>query len=704
MGQFDRSSYYINRELSWLSFNERVLAEAADESNPLFEQLKFVAIASSNLDEFFMVRVAGLKDDVREGIKKPDSKTHMTPKQQLHAITDRVHGMMNRMYEILNEELFPALASNGVRFLQPQELNEEQLAFLKDYFHHFVFPVLTPMAVDASRPFPMLANKSLNLAVLLDKQLYSVVQVPSVLPRVIELPSEGEERDDYILLEDVIRQHMDTLFQGNRIVEVSPFRITRDSGIHIDEVDVEDLLIEIQKELKKRKMGAAVRLEVADSMSKELRAMLQNSLHLRKEDVHLIHGPLDLTFFMKFYSLPGYEMLKFDELEPQQPRDLIGEKGIFDAIADRDIMLLHPFESFEPVVHFVHQAAEDPNVLAIKQTLYRVSGNSPIVQALIRAAENGKQVTVLLELKARFDEENNITWAKRLEKAGCHVIYGLVGLKTHSKITLVVRQEEGQLRRYVHLGTGNYNDISAKFYTDIGMFTAREDFGFDATAFFNHLTGYMKTPEWKRIVTAPNGMKEKFVELIDNEIKKSTPDNPGRILAKMNSLTDMVIMQKLFEASCAGVQVDLVVRGVCCLRPGIPGVSENIRVFSIVGRFLEHTRVYYFKNGGDEQIYLASADWMTRNMESRVEILFPVVQENLKERVKHVLQTKFSDNVKRYELHANGEYEKLRPQGGEEPVESQLALHREAEEAARLKELDTYFYQLKPKTHREELV
>jgi polyphosphate kinase len=705
MENFDSENYYINRELSWLAFNGRVLEEAADRSNPLLERLKFLAITSSNLDEFFMVRVAELMDMVKTGVNVPENKAHMTPREQVVAISEQVHKMVDRQYEILNDNLFPELEEHGLSFVRPNALSAEQGRFLRDYYAHYVYPVLTPMGVDASHPFPMLFNKSLNLGVLLhsededDSQLFAVVQVPSVLPRFIPLPTEGEERREYILLEDVIRLNIETLFEGNQVLEVAAFRITRDADIEFDEEGTEDLLQEIERELKYRKMGEAVRLEVSHLMSEVLRETLRRSLELAPEDVLSIYGPIDLTFFMKFVSsLPGYAALRYEELKPLPPQDLIGENSIFDAIAHKDVMVFHPYESFDPVVHFISQAAEDPNVLAIKQTLYRVSGHSPIVAALAKAAENGKQVTVLLEIKARFDEENNIVWAKKLDQAGCHVIYGVVGLKTHSKITLVVRREGNVMRRYVHLGTGNYNDTTARIYTDLGMFTSREDFGIDATTFFNHVTGYSKAPQWKKIVTAPSGMKQRFIELIENEAEKTQQGHPGRIIAKMNAITDKDIIKALYRASIAGVNIELIVRGPCCLRPGISDVSENIRVYSIVGRFLEHSRIFYFHNGGEENVYLASADWMTRNMVARVEILFPVEQENLKARVKGILQAHLSDTAKRRILQPDGVYVHVEPEEGEVPMDSQRFLYEEAQRSVRRKE-QSHFEQLKPKTH-----
>lgn len=706
MDHFEQNDYYINRELSWLAFNERVMEEAIDTSNPLLERLKFLAIASSNLDEFFMVRVAGLLDMVKSGFNKPETKAGMTPIEQLSAIAARVHTIVDRMYDIYEDHIVTELRHEHIRFLKPDELNEAQLAFLEDYYHDSIFPVLTPLAIDASHPFPHLASKSLNLGVLLipdragkqDKHLFAVVQVPSMLPRSIELPTEDPRDKHFILLEDVICQHMNILFSGHQIVESSPFRITRDADMTFDEETAENLVQEIQKELKKRRMGVAVRLEIASTMSATLREMIVDWLELTDHDLYEIGGPIDLTFLMKFtQALSGFDHLRFEELEPQLPHAFIGENGIFQAIANKDILVFHPYESFDPVLHFISQAADDPNVLAIKQTLYRVGGNSPIVSALVRAAENGKQVTVLLEIKARFDEENNIVWAKKLEKAGCHVIYGLVGLKTHSKITLVVRQEEKQLRRYVHLSTGNYNETTARIYTDLGMFSAREELGYDATEFFNHLTGYATEPDWEEIVTAPRGLKANLLEMIEREIETSTIDEPGLIIAKMNSLTDKELIKALYRASGAGVRVELIVRGICCLRPGIPDVSENITVSSIVGRFLEHSRVYYFKNGGKQEVYLSSADWMTRNMDHRVEIMFPVAQEDLKNRLVHILDIQLKDNVKRHVLAADGTYHKVRPGHGVW-LDSQMYLALEAQQNVQAKELQTYVDRLIPKT------
>lgn len=707
MNKFNLPDCYINRELSWISFNERVLEEAKDPTNPLFERLKFLAITSSNFDEFFMVRVAGLKDQVKAGFAKPDNKSGMTPKEQLAAIAERTHAIFPKLFHTLQDVILPELAEEGIRFLRAGELNVEQQQFIEDYFHNHVYPVLTPMAVDASHPFPMLLNRSLNLAVLLeseteseDEPLFAVVQVPSVFPRFYRLPSP-EGAAHFVLLEDIIRKYAGSLFQGYKILEASPFRITRNADLTIHEDETEDLLEAIEQELKKRKMGAAVRLEIDITMSGFLKETLQDWLELEDWDIYRCEGPLDLSFFFGFYNLPGYDHLKFEPLKPQEPEEFAGSDDIFGAIAQKDILLHHPYESFDPVVRFVEQAAEDPQVLAIKQTLYRVSGDSPIVHALARAAENGKQVTVLVELKARFDEENNIVWAKKLEKAGCHVIYGLVGLKTHSKITLVVRAEEGGIRRYLHLGTGNYNDTTARVYADLGMFTAREEFGVDATAFFNHLSGYSAVPVWNVFVIAPAGLREKFLQLIDNEIAKCEEGVPGRILAKMNSLTDKKIIKALYRASCAGVEIDLIVRGICCLRPGIPGISERIRVRSIVGRFLEHSRIYYFRNGGEEQIFLSSADWMTRNMVARVELLFPVVQDDLKNRLKEILDIMLKDNVKARILLPDGTYERvLQPDAP--PLDSQMYFVGEAYRRAEPEDSLRLANRLRPILHAPE--
>ncbi|WP_275118536.1 RNA degradosome polyphosphate kinase [Alkalihalobacterium chitinilyticum] len=677
-------TYYNNRELSWLAFNERVLEEAIDERNPLLERLKFLAIFSANLDEFFMVRVAGLKDQVKAGFNKSENKAGLTPKQQLKRISEKTQQLVRLQDNMFCETLLPMLYHEGVQFLAIDEVNKDQMEFLEYRFMHYIFPVLTPMAIDAYRPFPMLQNKSLNLAVLLKdeqgKERLAIVQVPSVLNRFIQLPSHCEKQQ-YILLENVISHFIGMLFQGYEVQSVSPFRITRNADLTIHEEGARDLLREIEKELKKRKWGSTVRLEIQEGlMEPKVLNLLLDVLEVHSKDVYSFKGPLDLSFLFKLYGklVVDFEHLANENLIPQPPEDLIDEENIFKAIDKKDIFLHHPYESFQPILDFLSMAADDPNVLAIKQTLYRVSGDSPIINALARAAENGKQVTVLVELKARFDEENNIQWAKKLEKAGVHVIYGITALKTHSKITLVVRHEKDKIQRYVHLGTGNYNDSTAKLYTDMGILTSDEGFGIDATNFFNYLSGYSHKPIWNHLSTAPFQIRETFIEAIDKEIELHLQSGNGRIIAKMNSLTDKPIILKLYEASQAGVEIDLIVRGICCLKPGIEGVSENIRVRSIVDRFLEHSRIFYFHHDGEEKIFLSSADWMTRNMEKRIEILFPIYSPHIKKRIIEVLDITLKDNVKAREQDKFGHYHYVPRQEGEKSLQSQLTFYEMA--------------------------
>ncbi|MBC7543979.1 MAG: RNA degradosome polyphosphate kinase [Candidatus Sericytochromatia bacterium] len=674
--------YLINRELSWLAFNERVIEEAKEPANPLLERLKFIAIAASNLDEFFMVRVANLKEQSRPGLKRRDSDLLKLVQTQLLAISERAHVQVFELYRVLNQTLLPELQQEGIVLSTWEDLTGDQQAFVEEFFHRHVYPVVTPMAIDAGRPFPKLPNKSLNLAVELErpgqrfrKRLFAVVPRPAVLPRYLQVRSD-DEVDQFILLEDILRQFMPTLFEGYRVRSVSAFRITRDADVSFDEEFTDDLLKTIQTELKRRHRGAAVRVEIEDTMPAPVRATLQKALDLAVADIYAVKGPLDPTLFMGFVTIPGFDDLRFPPLHAQLPQDFSGQQSIFEAIADKDILMHHPYESFEPVVHFIRQAAEDPNVLAIKQTLYRVSGGSPVVQALARAAEMGKQVTVLVELKARFDEEKNIVWAKQLEDSGCHVIYGLVGLKTHAKITLVVRREGDEIRRYVHLGTGNYNDATARTYTDIGLFTARTEFGVDASAFFNHLTGYSVAPRYTHFITAPTGMREAIVKLIERESRRAAAGKGGRILAKMNSLTDEGLIISLYKASQAGVQIDLIVRGMCRLRPGLTGVSDNIRVTSIVGRFLEHSRIFVFGNDGHDEVYLSSADWMNRNLVRRVELFFPVLQEDLKARLKTILEISLADTVKARQLQSDGTY--VRPVAVTRQINSQELMIKEA--------------------------
>ncbi|MGN0471246.1 MAG: RNA degradosome polyphosphate kinase [Lachnospiraceae bacterium] len=672
MKQFMKSEYYTNRELSWILFNKRVLGEARDKSNLLFERIKFLSITASNLDEFFMVRVASLKDMVAAEYDKKDI-AGMTASEQLAAVNRATHELVDLQYSTYNRSLIPALDQNGLKIIAHHEdLTEEQNRYVDKYFENEVYPVLTPMAVDSSRPFPLIRNKSLNIGALLKKKKktgrkdtpeFATVQVPSVLPRLVVLPKDASGIRSIILLEEVIERNISRLFLNYDVICAHPFRIMRNADLSLDEEDAEDLLKEIEKQIKKRQWGEAIRLEVETGMNKDLLKILRRELSIKDEDIYKINGPLDLTFLMKVYGLEGFEKLKNRQHVPAEVPDLPAGCNIFERIRQKDILLHHPYESFEPIVEFIRQAAKDPDVLAIKQTLYRVSGHSPIIAALAQAAENGKQVSVLVELKARFDEENNIVWARMLEKAGCHVIYGLVGLKTHSKITLVVRREEDGIRRYVHLGTGNYNDSTAKLYTDLGLLTCKEAYGEDATAVFNMLSGYSEPIGWNKLSLAPLWLKDRFLTLIRRETRNAGEGKPARIVAKMNSLCDKDIIAALYEASSAGVQISLIVRGICCLRTGIPGVSENIQVRSIVGNFLEHARIFYFENGGKPEIYMGSADWMPRNLERRVEILFPVEEEPLRNKVLHILDMQLRDTMKAHVMMPDGSYEKVDRRG-----------------------------------------
>lgn len=681
----DKPEYYYNRELSWLKFNLRVLKESMVEDTPLLERLKFVAIASSNLDEFFMVRVAGLWNGVERGGEKRDA-AGMTAEEQLKAIAESAHEQVRTQYKYVNS-LFKELAAVGLHFSSVENLSAEGKEWLEGYYLDTVYPTLTPMAVDASRPFPFLANKTLNLAVDLIKkdgeQSTGIVQVPSVLDRIVEVPTEGKRT--FVFLENIIAQHAANLFNGCEIVDTVPFRVTRDSDLDLEEEDAQDLLKEVEKSLRKRKRGAAVRLELYKTNNSRIHKFLCYNLDVTDMEVYEENGPLDLTCFFRFAGFPGMWPWLHEPFVPQRPKELPEDVNIFEAIKAKDILLHHPYESFDPVVRFVSEAADDPKVLAIKQTLYRVSGNSPIVAALARAAENGKQVTVLVELKARFDEENNIIWARRLEQAGCHVIYGLVGLKTHAKIILVVRRGPNGIKRYCHFGTGNYNDSTAKLYTDLGLMTANDQFGSDASAFFNLLSGYSEPPVWNKLVMAPLGLREKIYSLIDNEIAMVKAGKEGHIIAKMNSLIDQPVIHKLYEASAAGVHIDLIVRGICGVKVGIPGISENITVRSIVGRQLEHSRIFWFANGGDEQLYCSSADWMPRNLNDRVELFFPIETEEHIRRIKDLLDLYLRDNVGAHMMQSNGTYRRVRNKA--EVCSSQKSLYEMAVMAATVEKL-----------------
>ncbi len=680
---------YVNRELSWLEFNYRVLGEARDKTTPLFDRLKFLSITASNLDEFFMVRVASLKDMVHAGYNKPDI-AGMTAQQQLDAIGVKTHALVEDQYKTYSRALLPLLHDNGLRVVAGhEELNEAEGAYVDRYFEEMVYPVLTPMAVDSSRPFPLIRNKSLNIAALVKKKKgdeeleFAMVQVPSVLPRVLVLPDSRPAA--IIYLEEIIERNIDKLFLNYDIISCHPFRVMRNADLSIDEDEAEDLLKEIEKKLKKRQWGEVIRLDIEANADKRLLRILKKELSVGNESIYEIDGPLDLTVLMKVYGLPGFEGFKAPPYTPQPVPALMNEDDIFTNIRKGDILVTHPFETFQPVVDFIKRAARDPEVLAIKQTLYRVSGNSPIISALAEAADNGKQVSVLVELKARFDEENNILWAKMLEKAGCHVIYGLLGLKTHSKITLIVRKEEDGIRRYVHLGTGNYNDSTAKLYTDCGLFTCDPQIGEDATAVFNMLSGYSEPLGWNKLSVAPLWLRGRFKRLIMREIRNAQEGKPARIVAKMNSLCDKEMIANLYEASCAGVQIELIVRGICCLKAGIPGLSEHITVRSIVGNFLEHSRIFLFENGGDKRVFMGSADWMPRNLDRRVEILFPVEDGELKERLLHILDVQLADNVKAQYLRPDGSYGK-RDRRGRAPINSQEVFCEEAVRAAKAEE------------------
>lgn len=691
---FQNPEYYTNREMSWLLFNRRVLSEARDTQIPLFERLKFLSITASNLDEFFMVRIASLKDMVHAKYSKRDI-AGMTAQEQLAALNTKLHEFSALQYETYTRELLPLLRENGFCVVEKHEdLTQAQAAFADDYFEENVYPVLTPMAVDSSRPFPLIRNKTLNIGALVSKKGekkeeeidLATVQVPSVLPRIVQLPSGKNNGEKcVILLEEIIERNISKLFLNYDIICAHPFRITRNADLAIDEDEAEDLLIEIEKQVKKRTWGEAIRLEVEAGVDRRLLKKIRKELSLEDEDIYQIDGPLDLTFLMKMYALDGFEKFKYKKYTPQPVPEFEEGESVFDVLRKGDVLLHHPYQTFQPVVDFIRTAARDKDVLAIKQTLYRVSGNSPIIAALAQAAENGKQVTVLVELKARFDEENNIVWARKLEKAGCHVIYGLVGLKTHSKITLVVRREEDGIRRYVHLGTGNYNDATAKLYTDIGLMTCAEAIGEDATAVFNMLSGYSEPLSWNALTLAPLWLKDRFLYLIDRERRIARAGNPARIIAKMNSLCDRDIIAALYEASAAGVKIDLIVRGICCLKVGIPGVSENIRVRSIVGNFLEHSRIFYFENNGHGEYYCASADWMPRNLERRVEILFPVYEPALQEKLMHILQCQLEDNKKAHLLMPDGTYKKQKISQAE-AFDSQFAFCQEALKEGRKKD------------------
>lgn len=659
---------YINRELSWLDFNRRVLEEAQDPQVPLMERLKFLAICASNLDEFFMVRVGGLSQKVQAGVIRGSGADRIPPREQLDRISQTVRGMVEDKHRVLREELFPALEAERIVIRGQKDLTAAERQHLGELFRREIFPVLTPLAIDPGHPFPHLHNKSLNLVTVMQRphhtgKLFAVVQVPAVLPRFVQLPSEKDTV--LVALETVIRLHLSDLFPGTQLDPASIFRVTRDSEYEIGDDDVEDLLKTIEEEVRKRRRGNAVRLQIEADAPAAVEQFLMHSLALEPADVYRIPGMVDLTGLFQIYSLPGYPNLRDLQAIPQSVPEFAQAITPFHAIRARDILLHHPYESFTHVVDFIEAAADDDKVLAIKQTLYRTSSDSPVVKALQRAADNGKQVTAVIELKARLDEERNILWARELEKAGVHVVFGFVGLKTHCKIALVVRREEDGIRRYVHLATGNYNPQTARIYTDLGFFTCNPDFAEDASALFNYLTGYGELPQWRKLVVAPSRMQDFMLEMFEREIKHQQAGREGKIIAKLNGLLEPKVVQGLYRASQAGVQIDIICRGICALRTGVPGISDNIRIRSIVDRFLEHSRIFYFHNGGDPQTYVGSADWMDRNLSRRVEVIWPIDQPDLKQRlIQEILATSLADNVKARELLPDGTWRRVKPPDG----------------------------------------
>jgi polyphosphate kinase len=681
----DDPRFYLNRELSQLEFFRRVLEEARDERNPLLERVKFLAIVGSNLDEFFMVRVAGLKQQLAAGVVEL-SVDGLTPAEQLAGIRKAVSKLLAEARDCYRHDLLPKLEEAGIQLLGYADLDQRQQAHVRRYFEQVVFPVLTPLAFDPGRPFPHISNLSLNLAVLTrdpaGKEHFARVKVPGTLPRLVPLRrSSGGVRKDgtaprhhhFVWLEQVIAAHLDALFPGMEILAAHPFRVVRDADILIQELEAYDLLETMEESVRRRRFGSVVQLSVNKAAPVDIRNILQENLEVERRDIYTIDGPLGLSGLMGLTQIERYD-LKDPPFVPATPPALNHDRDhdMFAAIRQRDILLHHPYDSFAPVVAFLQAAARDPDVLAIKQTLYRVGRNSPVVEALLEAATNGKQVAVLVELKARFDEESNIGWAKRLEAEGVHVVYGLLGLKTHSKIALVVRKEGEGVRRYVHLATGNYNGITAQVYTDLGLFTCDEDIGADATDLFNYLTGYSAKQDYRKLLVAPINLRGHMKSLIQREIEHQRRGRKGHLIFKVNAIVDRPMIKLLYQAAQAGVQVDLLVRGICCLRPGVPGLSQNIRVTSVVGRFLEHSRIYYFRNGGQEEIYLGSADLMTRNLDRRVEVLFPVEDARLIRHLRDkVLVTYLADNVKARCLRADGSYERHLPAPGEAMVNSQ---------------------------------
>jgi polyphosphate kinase len=677
---------FLNRELSWLAFNERVLEEAADASNPLLERVKFVSIAASNLDEFFMVRVASLKGAVEDRDEGPDL-CGMEPAEQLRAVGARAHALVDSLYRLATTELLPALARHKITLLRTDVLDEARKAALATFVRESVLPVLTPLAIDVLRPFPRVASLSLNIAVVLEPgtenpgQRLAIVQVPAGLQRLVQIADPDGVA--FVLLEDLIRLHLPQLFPGQKIVEAAAIRLSRDAELEFDDEGGRTMLEQVERELRRRRLSDVVRLEIESSASSELVDMLCDQVEIARDDVYAVDGPLDLRVLMQLQDLPGYAELRDP---PLQPVSALGTAvtDLFAAIDERDVLLHHPYETYDPVVALLAQAADDPDVLAIKQTLYRASPTSALIESLQRAAERNKQVTVVVELTARFDEERNIRWARALEEAGAHVIYGIRGYKVHAKICQIVRRTPVGLKRYVHVATGNYNERTARVYTDFGLMTTSPAIAEDASAFFSALTGYSDPPRMKKLVMAPTGLRDKVLRLINRERRRAEAGQPAEIVAKMNSLIDDEIIEALYAASRAGVKIRLNVRGICALRPGLPGHSETIEVVSVVDRFLEHSRIYWFLNGGDEETWLASADWMTRNFDKRIELMFPVERPEHKAKVLHALRAMFKDNVKARWLDASGVYHRRKRARGEEPYRAQQALQEDARRTARL--------------------
>ncbi len=666
----------FNRELSWIEFNRRVLEEALEPNRPILERLKFLAIFSTNLDEFFMIRVSGLKQQM-EAEMPIISLDGMSPAEQLLAVATKLSPLIELQMSCLKEKILPELANAGMRIIAYDQLNSNERTEVDTYYHENIFPVLTPLAVDPSHPFPYISNLSLNLAVFVvgpdDEEMpprFARIKVPPVIPRLIPITTTTGHK--FVFLEQVISANINSLFPEMNIIACHPFRTTRNAEIEIEEDEADDLLKTVEQQLRQRRFGSCVRLEVDTTMPPVMVTYLRREVDLEETDVFIVDGPLHVPDLLALYKL-DYPQLKDRGFTPAIPAALANEENIFDVLRRQDILLHHPYDSFSPVVDFIQAAAVDPKVLAIKQTLYRTSGDSPIVSALIAASEAGKQVAVIVELKARFDEENNIIWARKMERSGVHVVYGLLGVKTHCKVALVVRQEEGNIRRYVHFSTGNYNPTTAKIYTDIGLLTSNPQIGADVSELFNFLTGYSRQRNYRKLMIAPIHLRERMVGLIEREIEHHRSGRPSRIIIKINSLTDTKIIRTLYEASQAGISISLIVRGVCCLRPGIVGLSDNIFVISIVGRFLEHSRIFYFANGGQEEIYVGSADWMQRNLDRRIELIFPVEDEKLKQRLKNeILEISLMDNVGARKLLSDGSYERLQPKSNEPTINSQM--------------------------------